>query len=144
DPYFRPSDVELLLLIAKQAPNCQVRILTSRRNQEDAQDVDGYREEMQKQWARLGCFVEMPPTMVYVVGRTSDGHMGIHDRWWLTEGAGIECGTSFNSLGRDKTSVVRFMWEDEVARRRAEVDPYFQLTKRSHAGERLVYTIVQV
>lgn len=44
-------------------------------------------------------FQNPPETDIIVVG-TQSGKTPIHDRWWLTKGAGIAIGTSLNSLGR--------------------------------------------
>jgi hypothetical protein len=139
DPYFRSTDVELLLLVQKSAPDCQIRILTSRG---DHTDPNEFRADVIKEWRLLESRRDPPSTVVYLVGRNSDGHMGIHDRWWLTENAGLIYGTSFSGLGRDKTSFINQMDASQVVARRAEVDPYLQLTKRSHAGEKLNYATI--
>jgi hypothetical protein len=143
DPYFRPPDIDLVALIAQSAPGCKVRVLTSRKAQ-DGRSGDWVRGEWEREWTKLGPPVDRPEIEVYVVGRASDGQMGIHDRWWLTEKGGIECGTSFDGIGRDKTSGIRQMSAQEAESRRSTVEPYFRLALKTHNGERLIYDVLSL
>jgi len=74
-----------------------------------------------------------------IVGIDSSGKSPIHDRWWLTEGAGLWIGTSFNSLGKTQDSTVRRISGADATQQASNVDQYLFDRKREYNGERLRY-----
>jgi hypothetical protein len=75
-----------------------------------------------------------------IVGTESRGELPIHDRWWLTKGAGLRLGKSFGTLGLNTDCEISSLSPDEAQQLEAEVDQYLQGVKREHANERLLFT----
>lgn len=140
DPYFGLRDLELLTLVLAVAPALQVTILTSKKQQDD----DGVKGEWQKTyieyWHQHFSDQEPPPTEIGVIGIQRTGEFPVHDRWWLTTGAGIRLGTSFNGLGIGKDSEISALTAEEVVERNFETEQYLQRTKREHLGQKLSFT----
>ncbi len=57
-----------------------------------------------------------------------------HDRWWLTKGAGLNIGTSFNGLGGSKDTNIAPLSADEIRQREADATQLLQRSKREHMG----------
>ncbi|MGI8484476.1 MAG: hypothetical protein ACR2OU_09435, partial [Thermomicrobiales bacterium] len=134
DPYFGPSDVEMLKLVLEVNPEAQVQILTSpARNSGDASAL---KIDYRTYW-RDNCLSQDPPdTDVMVVSL-----LDIHDRWWITENGGLKFGTSFNSLGMQKSSDITIMSSDEIEEHEREIDDYLSRRKRSNSGKKLTYDV---
>lgn len=107
DPYFGRTELEVVKLVMNIKPELRVRILTSRRKQE--QDVGNPSLELEEAYRRYWRqnFSEQAPNdcEVIVIGDNS-GALPIHDRWWLVGKAGLRMGTSFNQLGVNKDSEI--------------------------------------
>jgi hypothetical protein len=140
DPFFGPDDLGVLQLLRSTNPTCKVYILTSKKRHDNipAPWEDTYRTCWR---LRVSEQQDPPDTEVVVVGVRSGGEPPIHDRWWLTRGAGIRIGTSFESLGIGKESEISYLAEGEARIREAEVDRYLQRIEREHLGEKLLYTL---
>ena len=80
-----------------------------------------------------------PETEIVIVGIESSGKSPIHDRWWLTEGAGLWIGTSFNSLGKTQDSTIKRISEADAEQQASNVEQYLFDRKREYNGERLRY-----
>lgn len=141
DPYFCRSDLDLLRLIQQNAPDCRVEILTSL----DAQRKDGLRETMDqafRDYWRINVSEQSPPdTDVVIVGVEPNGDSPVHDRWWVTEGAGISLGTSFNSLGSTKLSGITELTKDQAADAEASLDRYLGRSERIFKGRAIRYSL---
>lgn len=139
DEYFGPDDIEVLKLLNAIKPDCKVSILTSQKwhnDQHITQPAETYRER----WRQLSD-QEPPETEIVIVGITSTKKSPIHDRWWITEKAGLSIGTSYNSFGRTQESKITPLNHIELRQLEDSVDSYLQ-RKREYNGERLEYTIV--
>ena len=82
--------------------------------------------------------IDPPYTEIVIVGTKEHGVATIHDRWWMTNNSGISMGTSFNSLGRLKSSELRIMSAVEAGQREKEVDKFLYRNAREHNAERLL------
>lgn len=141
DPYFGLDDLELLLLVRAERPDCRVSILTSRKHQQETRVVQPWEEAFRNHWRLKLSDQDPPETEVVIVGTESRGDSPIHDRWWLTKGGGVRVGTSFNSLGISKIAEISILSPMEAELREMEVDQYLQREMREHNGERLRYTL---
>jgi hypothetical protein len=79
-----------------------------------------------------------------VIVGTKSGQLPIHDRWWLTKGAGLRLSTSFNGLGVSRDSEVSTLTESEVLDREAQTGAYLNRQKKEHLGERLSYQFFEI
>lgn len=136
--YFKPAAVELLALIADSCPDSDVTVIAGRQESLEGLSTvpeDAYRAE----WRRLRS--DEPPLcrLLFLQTRVS-AKFPFHDRWWLTERAGLCLGTSFAGLGV-RISEVRPLDTGEAEQRWVEVMPYLTLTKREFDGERIDYTV---
>ncbi|MFN3649729.1 MAG: AAA family ATPase [Armatimonadota bacterium] len=141
DPYFGPSDLEVLQLIRSVNADCDVAILSSRKHHSE-QVAEPWEQTYRDKWRIDISDQDPPPTEVLIVGTKSGGDLPIHDRWWLTSNGGIRIGTSFNGLGRGRDSEISILSADEAALREADVDQYFDRAKREHDGQRLLYSLI--
>ncbi len=141
DPYFGLEDLEVLQLLRSVNPNCQVQILTSRRHQEDSGVAQPWGEAYSAYWRTHISDQDPPNTEIFIVGTAPGGQLPVHDRWWLTSGCGLRCGTSFNGLGHGRDSEISLLSPEEAEVFELEVDQYLLRKKREHRGERLLYTI---
>jgi hypothetical protein len=142
DPFFCLPDLEVLKFVKELRPNCNVQILTSRKEQEKA-NVERPYEESYKKHLRLHVLSDAPPpSEVVIVGVGPSGDSPIHDRWWLTEGSGLRMGTSFNSLGVSKESEVSIIAESEAEVLESRVDEYLVRRRREFRNQTIGYNIV--
>lgn len=141
DPYFGIYDLEILRIIRSINPSCSVSVLTSRRQQLNDNLVTPWEDAYQSHW-RLNVSDQDPPyTQIMMVGTQSKGSLPIHDRWWITHGSGLCTGTSFNSLGINKSSDLRIMSASEAESREREIDRFLLRQATEHNAERLVYSL---
>lgn len=106
DAYFGPRDLEFLRLVLSECPNCKVVILTSKKTLKKEKALS--EEVFLEYWKEL-VDQDPPETEIVAVGSIGDEKILIHDRWLLTNGAGLRIGTSFNSLGEGKLSEISRM-----------------------------------
>jgi hypothetical protein len=137
DPYFGINDLEILQIIKSYNSNLKVSILTSKRQQLNDKLQYPWEDEFRKQWGSIS-YEDPPWTKIVIVGSDTKGASPIHDRWWLTNGNGINVGTSFNSLGFN-TSKIKKMTGDEVLLSKTEIDQYLLHEKQDLNGEKLRY-----
>jgi hypothetical protein len=122
DPYFGLEDLEVLQLLRSVNPNSQVQILTSRRHQEDSGVAQPWGEAYSAYWRTHISDQDPPNTEIFIVGTAPGGQLPVHDRWWLTSGCGLRCGTSFNGLGHSRDSEISLLSPEEAAVFEQEVD----------------------
>ncbi|WP_133164214.1 hypothetical protein [Solimonas fluminis] len=134
DPYFSPDDVGLFRLVLSECPDFSIKVLTSKSELEKKQAL--LADAFLAQW-RLECDQEMPEVEVIAISN-EQGQGLVHDRWLLTEGAGLRFGTSFNSLGMQKLSELSEMDGPTAATYEREVDQFLQ-KRRIVNGTRIHY-----
>lgn len=141
EPYFGPNDLDLLKLIGQIDPRCSVRILASKQHQTRSNVSLPWDETYASAWRSISD--DSPPrTEIIIVGTRSSGDSPIHDRWWITNGGGLELGTSWNSLGVSKVSDIRVLSPKEAESKESELDKYLRLTRREFAGTRITYSTI--
>ena len=139
DPYFGPSDLELLRTVLSVNPKCMVKILTSKKHQDQEKVQVPWENAYRTHW-RIKILDQDPPdTEITVVGSAITGALPIHERWWITTGAGIRVGTSFNSLGVKRDSEISILSKDEAETREKEIDQYLHFLRKECNGEKLTY-----
>ncbi len=141
DAHFGPPDLEALNLLNAVNPECKVQILTSRKHQMDLRLQIPWEEAYRDYWISRVSDQQPPSTEIVVVGMKTRQESPVHDRWWLTTGAGFRMGTSFNSLGITKTSEISRLSLQEAQSREVEIRQYLQRPfKQEFNGEKLLYT----
>ena len=138
DPYFGVEDLEILQILLSINPKCIVKILTSKKHQGNL--CQPWDEAYRSHWSRISD-QNPPETEIIIVGLESSGQLPIHDRWWFTKNSGIRVGTSFNSLGINKTSEISILSVEESKSRENEINQYISREKRIHNNERLTYNL---
>lgn len=139
DPYFGPEDLEVLQIIRSVRPVCHVDIVTSMRHQKQEGIEPPWGETYSTYWRVNVSDQDPPDTDITIVGTKSRGEPPIHDRWWCASGNGIRTGSSFRSLGTNKTTEISLLSRHEALEREAEIDRYLHRQIREFSGERLVY-----
>jgi hypothetical protein len=141
DPYFGINDLELLKIFQSVQPNCRFYILTSRKQQEHDKVSAEVEEAFRRHWRIRISNQDAPVTEILVAGLEADGSLPIHDRWLITKNSGMTIGTSFNSLGLNKTSEVKILDADEAMVLERELDQYISREKREYNRQRIRYTL---
>jgi hypothetical protein len=144
DPWFGVRDLEALSIVLAVAPSLKVTILTSKKQQEDDGIQSNYQTAYRDYWRKHFSDQEPPQTELAIVGTQATQELPIHDRWWLTRGAGIRLGTSFNSLGIKGGTEISVLTETEVLERSGEADQYLQRLKREHLGQKLTFSFTSL
>lgn len=144
DPFFGPSDMDLLQLVQLINPNCRIQILTSKKHHEHEGIALPWDESYRIYW-RTKISDQTPlETDITVAGTEKQGELPIHDRWWITEGGGLRVGTSFRSLGLSKESEISRFTKAEAELREQEIDRYLYRKVREHNGERIMYSTFSI
>lgn len=112
DPYFGPGDIDLLRIILSECPNSRVCILASKAELQRKNALSD--EPFLEQW-RAQMDQDPPDTEIIAMAYEAGNKSVIHDRWMLTNGAGLRLGTSFNSLGQGKISEISEMDSSSVS-----------------------------
>jgi hypothetical protein len=138
DPFFGPEDLEILQVILSVKPTLFVQILTSLKHHENLPTpLD---ETYRNHWRTRLSDQDPPDTEIVIVGTKSKHVLPIHDRWWLTKGAGLRMGTSFHSLGVGRDSELSSLTSEDTLAFEREVDRYLTRSQRDHQGERMLYS----
>jgi hypothetical protein len=144
DQYFGPAEMELIKLVCRVQPRCNVFVMTSRKHLrqlkiDDLQVADAFQEA----WARI-TNSPIPSVDITVVSIPPMGKGPIHDRWWITEGGALDFGTSANSLGLTQISSVKECGAQEAAEMEHRADKYLsKITRWSDEG-RIGYVTVSL
>lgn len=136
DPWFGPSELTLLKMLLAVAPKCKVHILTSKRHQDQEGVPHPWDQAYRSYWRERISDQQPPETDVTIMG-TATGDFPIHDRWWLSNGAGLRIGSSYNSLGVHQMSEISSLPRAEALEREREVDRYLKGLVREHMGQKL-------
>lgn len=141
DPYFTPEDVSILQLIQSVAEDCQIVVLTDKRNH-DRKVKPPYEDAYRTEWVRLSS--QDPPPVTIILATTARGKFPTHDRWWLTAGqGGVYMGTSMGGLG-NRWSELRFDDSQASGRTLVELSPLFNQSKKAFEGERVYYSTIRL
>jgi hypothetical protein len=138
DPYFGPRQLEVLQLVLSTAPNLQVTIVTSRKQQEQEKVEFPWDQYYLNYW-RKHFSEQQPPKTEFVIVGGRNGELPTHDRWWLTEGKGLRFGSSFGGLGKNRDSEISELSSSEITERLILTEAYATRQKRDHLGEPLTY-----
>jgi len=76
-----------------------------------------------------------------LIGTQTTKASPIHDRWWITSGAGLRMGTSFRSLGVGKDAELSELSLESVEVFENTVNRYMRREVREHNGEKLSYLV---
>ena len=137
------NDLEALRLVLESKPELRVSVVSSRRQQEEEQVEWPLEKSYSRYWTKHFSDQDPPQTEFVIVG-TKSGQLPIHDRWWLTKGAGLRLGKSFNGLGVSRDSEVSSLTESEVLDREVQTSAYLNRHKKEHLGERLSYQFFEI
>jgi hypothetical protein len=140
DPYYGVEELEILQILVSLNPKCAVKILTSKKHQQQEQLSQPWDEAFRTHWRRISD-QNPPETEIIIVGLESSGELPIHDRWWFTQHGGLRLGTSFNSLGINKTSEISILSTEESKSRENEVDQYISRQVRIYNNEKLTFNL---
>jgi hypothetical protein len=105
DPYFGPSDLELLKIVLEAQPTCRVEILAGEKKQHELGLTLPYDSAYRDHWKEI-CQHDPPDTHIVIAGLTSNTESPVHERYLISEPHGLELGTSFGGLGRSKVSKI--------------------------------------
>jgi hypothetical protein len=116
-------------------PEIQISFLTSKKYQAECTDYEGL---YSREWRKFND-QDAPDTQITIGGVRPAGECPIHDRWWITKGAGLRIVTSFNSLGTGKDSEISVMRIDEVSSCEVQLDQYLFGMTRTCNGQKIDY-----
>jgi hypothetical protein len=88
-------------------------------------------------WAAI-TLAEPKAVQIIVVSGQDGTKVGLHDRWWLADDAGLSIGTSLGGLG-DSLSEIHELDRASCDRVRRELDGFLRLDRRAQAGAQLSY-----
>jgi hypothetical protein len=136
DPYFGPSELEWLQVIRTAKSTTRITIMTAKHHQPVLNAGEQLEEHYVAEWKKR--FDQPPPrTEIAVIGGERTGQSPIHDRWIITNSAGLRLGTSLNSLGISKDSDISELSPEEAEDRLAQIDQYLNGEIMEFKGERL-------
>jgi hypothetical protein len=139
DQFVGPDEaVEIMRMVLSTSPKLRLYIVTSRQHQLSSQISQPWEESFRLKW-RLSSDQEAPDTRIIVAG-LRNGDSPIHDRWWITRGAGLRLGTSFNSIGTTKDSELTQISSKELPEFEADIDTCISLEKRGRNAEKVTYS----
>jgi len=132
DPYFDDTHLEILKYVLKSDNQMTVFVVTGGIKK----DLVG---RLATAWRKI-CEQEPPKTEITIVYDAADSrkHAPFHDRWLLSKGVGLNLGTSYNSLGKN-LSTIRQMSDRELRDINEKIEPYRKGRMREIEGKRLVY-----
>lgn len=140
DPYFSVEDLNILIHIMELVPDCKISILTSRKNQPKTSDAISIEEEYRSHWKRKISDVYPPDCEITLIGDETTNSHPIHDRWWITRGAGLQMGTSYNSIGQSKDSEIIFLDPEESITKENEINRFLNNRIKTYNGKRYLYS----
>lgn len=144
DPYLTPSDVvEILKMVLSVKPSLEVNIITSKKGLQNAHVSSPYSDHFRASWSEASS-QSAPITRVVIVSVGPEGAGLVHDRWWCSGDSGLEFGTSFNGLGKEKVSKIRIMPREEAAQAAARLREIAGMRVRYVEEKRVVYESVDL
>jgi hypothetical protein len=135
DPYFSPTDIGFLQILAEAAPDATFRVLISREHMRKIK-VDSAEDSFLDAWQEISD-IAPPKVRFAIVGYGSAGKHPVHDRWIVSESSGIRLGSSINSIGLTRISDLSQMTDVDAVERRRFLEVYFDNPPRLFGEERL-------
>lgn len=118
DPYFSLNDLDFFRLVLLEAPEARVVVLTSKKKFGRVTD-----EEIEREWNSL-VDQDPPAAEIISISELDDDRSPVHDRWLLSESAGLRLGTSFSSLGTGRITEISVVERARVESLRAALAPF--------------------
>lgn len=138
DPYFTPVDLEILQLVLSGSPKLKLKIVTSKKQQLEKRIDWPWEDAYHRYWKEHFSEQGPPDTTVYIVGTQETYELPLHERWWISKnGRGLRIGTSFNSLGGEKTSEITRLSREETIEREIEIDALIFGQTSDRRGQKL-------
>jgi hypothetical protein len=139
DQFIGPAELsDILRLVLRSNSKLRVHVVTSRKWQNSEKIAVPWEDAYRLRW-RLSSDQEPPDTRVVVAG-LPNGDSPLHDRWWITKGAGLRLGTSFNSVGTSKGSEITEISTGALLEFESEINACLDCSMRGKAGEKVVYS----
>ena len=139
DPYFCLEDLELLKKISSANTNIEIDVITSLKIQNEKKVPSPLSEAYCDFWIN-SIASELPYNVaITAIGFDDDLEPPFHDRWYISEDSGLSVGTSFNSLGSDKTSCIKEMGKEELESIIELADTFLGRRQRVYNRRRLKY-----
>jgi hypothetical protein len=140
DPYFGFDDLELLMRIQNIVPFCEFKILTSMKHQQQttAQGLNGSIPDLYSNHWRQLTQAQPPFIELYVCQSELDNRSPLHDRWMVSDGAGLSIGSSFNSLGTTRC-FIDYLQPAAARLRAAEFEKLVLKQMKTPDGQRVKY-----
>ncbi len=135
DPYFGPEDMEIIKEIYLATRDTKFRVITSKEHLRK-RNVEDVSEEFCDVWRQI-CDEPLPQIEIAVVGLGAEGKHPIHERWIVSNIAGLRLGTSARSMGSLRTSEISSLDSEEARARSAEIDGFVEGDVREIAGNRI-------
>ncbi len=139
DPYFGPMDLSIVRIMLEECSECRVEVMTSLKHQREEGITEQFARHYRDYWRSSVADGLVPDVDVYVVGLGGTGQAPIHDRWILTEGAGLRLGASIHSIGLTKVSEVSEIDEVRAAELVQLFDSYAMRRVREQEGQRISF-----
>jgi len=141
DAYFSFADIEFVRMVLSEAPGSRLTVLTSKKAVYTSPPTFDS-ETFMSRWNEA--MDQDPPAVEIIALSRPDSDLPvIHDRWLLTDSAGLRIGTSFNSIGVGKLSEMSAIGSEEASRIFQEITPYIR-KERVVAGARVAYISVNI
>ena len=112
DPYFGPKDLDILRIVIASGKHLRVTIVTSLKQQQQ-EKVEWPGDEFYLRYWHKHFSDQPPPTTEVVIVGGRSGELPVHDRWWLTNGAGLRLGNSFGGIGKSRDSEISILTDSE-------------------------------
>lgn len=137
DPYFPPSNVELLAIVTDNIGDIAITVLAG--YAESLRDGPGQPEHRYREhWSKLRAD-EPPFARIILVRERVSGKCPFHDRAWVTNsGEGLSLGPSYNGVGV-RFGVGQLLAKHECEQLMARLGGFVNQTAREYKGERLDY-----
>lgn len=136
DPYFGPSDLDVIHCIAEAAPDSKIRVLTSKKHLKENVDGGVFDEAFHEAWKNL-CELPPPNTEIVVIAWRADASHPVHDRWIFTEDSGLRLGGSTNSMGYSRLSEISTMDSSACREKCTIIDDFLDRKTKEWAGEKI-------
>ncbi|WP_234196861.1 hypothetical protein [Pseudacidovorax sp. NFM-22] len=133
DPFFGPSDMDILFHIVQAAPASAIKVLTSKKHIKD-QSADSQTSDLFEDAWRSLADISPKDMSIGIIGMGSAGAHPIHDRWLVSKNSGLRLGTSANSIGLIKLSEVSDIDSAKASAMFNEIDALFNRKRRSWEG----------
>lgn len=136
DPFFSSDDLDFIKLISDIHDNLKITILTG--SGSNNSNLTNPNSTFKNKWDEIS--EQDPPDVKIIITYTKNLKKSpIHDRWIISDIAGLRIGTSLNSIGISKNSEISKLNTIEIVNIEAMLQGYLNLTEKLHDGEKLEY-----